>query len=109
MGARRMLHSIPLLSSRPALNFSNAISRSVSAVSRPFSKSSESSPPRKFPSTGFELIDPSEKVEEERLPFHKRDEYYPMKIGHVVDGHYQIVAKLGYGATSTVWLSRDLR
>ncbi|KAK9444484.1 Protein kinase-like protein [Metarhizium brunneum] len=32
-----------------------------------------------------------------------------MKIGHVVYGHYQIVAKLGYGATSTVWLSRDLR
>ncbi|EXU96711.1 serine/threonine protein kinase domain protein [Metarhizium robertsii] len=109
MGARRMLHSIPLLSSRPVLNFSNAISRSVSAVSRPFSKTSESSPPRKFPSTGFELIDPSEKVEEERLPFYKRDEYYPMKIGHVVYGHYQIVAKLGYGATSTVWLSRDLR
>ncbi|QUC23494.1 uncharacterized protein UV8b_07735 [Ustilaginoidea virens] len=85
------------------------MSRSVSTLSRSFSKSSQSSPPREFPSTGFELIDPSQKVEEERLPFYNRDEYYPMRIGDVVYGHYQIVAKLGYGTTSTVWLSRDLR
>lgn len=65
--------------------------------------------PAHFPSTGFELIDASQKVEEERLPLYKRDEYYPMRIGDVVYGHYQIVAKLGYGTTSTVWLSRDLR
>ncbi|KAL1878039.1 hypothetical protein VTK73DRAFT_8263 [Phialemonium thermophilum] len=31
-----------------------------------------------------------------------------MKIGQVVQGHYQVVAKLGYGTGSTVWLSRDL-
>ncbi|TWU72709.1 hypothetical protein ED733_004179 [Metarhizium rileyi] len=85
------------------------MSRSVSRIGRPFSKSSQSSPPRIFPSTGFQLIDPSEKVEEEQLPFYKSDEYYPMKIGDVVYGYYQIVAKLGYGTTSTVWLSRDLR
>lgn len=65
--------------------------------------------PREFPTTGFEVIDPSQKVEEERLPCYDRDEYYPMRIGEVIHGRYQAVAKLGYGVTSTVWLSRDLR
>ncbi|KAH6846928.1 kinase-like domain-containing protein [Chaetomium sp. MPI-CAGE-AT-0009] len=32
-----------------------------------------------------------------------------MRMGEVVGAHYQVVAKLGYGATSTVWLGRDLR
>ncbi|CAF3501356.1 unnamed protein product [Fusarium graminearum] len=35
--------------------------------------------------------------------------YYPMRIGQVIQGNYQVVAKLDYGTTSTVWLSRDLR
>ncbi|EFY91659.1 protein kinase-like protein [Metarhizium acridum CQMa 102] len=108
MGARRLLHSFPMLPSRLALGFSHAISRPMLKFSQSFSKSSQSSP-RKFPSTGFDLINPSEKVEEEQLPFYKKDEYYPMKIGDVVCGHYQVVAKLGYGTTSTVWLSRNLR
>lgn len=65
--------------------------------------------PREFPTTGFEVIDPSQKVEEERLPCYNRDEYYPMRTGEIIKGRYQVVAKLGYGVTSTVWLSRDLR
>ncbi|CZS81186.1 unnamed protein product [Fusarium graminearum] len=32
-----------------------------------------------------------------------------MRIGQVIQGNYQVVAKLDYGTTSTVWLSRDLR
>ncbi|KAH7364107.1 kinase-like protein [Rhexocercosporidium sp. MPI-PUGE-AT-0058] len=66
-------------------------------------------PPRAFHSTGFEVIDPSQMVEEERLPFYNRDHYYPMRIGEVLKDRYQVVAKLGYGASSTVWLCRDLR
>ncbi|PSS16520.1 hypothetical protein M430DRAFT_103665 [Amorphotheca resinae ATCC 22711] len=65
--------------------------------------------PREFPSSGFEVIDPSQVVEEERLPFYCRDEYYPMRIGAVIKDRYQVVAKLGYGTSSTVWLCRDLR
>lgn len=65
--------------------------------------------PREFPTTGFEEIDPSQKVEEERLSCYNRDQYYPMRIGEVLQDRYQVVAKLGYGVTSTVWLSRDLR
>ncbi len=66
-------------------------------------------PPREFPSTGFEVIDPSQSVEEERLPFYNRDAYYPMRIGAVIKDRYQVVAKLGYGTSSTVWLCHDLR
>ncbi|KAF4442545.1 hypothetical protein F53441_11706 [Fusarium austroafricanum] len=65
--------------------------------------------PREFPSTGFERIDSSSLVEEEKLPFYRRQDYYPMRIGQVIQDNYQVVAKLGYGTTSTVWLSRDLR
>ncbi|KAF4505746.1 hypothetical protein G6O67_007663 [Ophiocordyceps sinensis] len=64
--------------------------------------------PRKFPSSGFETIDPSQRVEEERLRLYGSQDYYPMRIGQVVQGRYQVVAKLGYGTSSTVWLSRHL-
>lgn len=62
-----------------------------------------------FPSSGFEIIDSSVLVEEEKLPFYRRRDYYPMRIGQVIHKTYQVVAKLGYGTSSTVWLSRDLR
>lgn len=65
--------------------------------------------PRDFQSTKFEVIDPSQMVEEERLPFYNRDHYYPMRIGEVIKDRYQVVAKLGYGACSTIRLCRDLR
>lgn len=65
--------------------------------------------PRDFPSTGFERIDSSQLVEEEKLPFYRRQDYYPMRIGQIIQGTYQVVEKLGYGTTSTVWLSRDLK
>lgn len=85
-------------------------SRSVTASRRFSSPSRDSRPlrPREFPSSGFEIIDPSERVEEERLPFYKRDEYYPMRICEVLEDRYQVVAKLGYGTNSTAWLGRDL-
>jgi hypothetical protein len=65
-------------------------------------------PPRVFPSTGLEVIDASQSVEEERLPFYNRDAYYPIRIGAVIKDRYQVVAKLGYGTSSTVWLCHDL-
>ena len=65
--------------------------------------------PREFPSSGFEVIDPSQKVEEEQLPFYNQDDYYPIRIGAVIKDRYQVIAKLGYGMSSTVWLCHDLR
>lgn len=70
---------------------------------RPFS------PARTFPKSGFQLIDPATLVEEETIPNYKAQRYYPASIGEVLDARYQIVGKLGYGSSSTVWLCRDLR
>ncbi|VTT76303.1 unnamed protein product [Fusarium fujikuroi] len=74
-----------------------------------YSKDSPLSPLRVFPSNGFKKIDSSVFVEEERLPFYRREDYYPVCIGQVIHETYQVVAKLGYGTSSTLWLSRDLR
>lgn len=90
--------------SQPFLNFSRVMTHSAKktdgmALQRP----------RQFPTTGFEVVGRGQKLEEEKLPFYVREEYYPMQIGDVVHVHYQVVAKLGYGTNSTVWLARDLR
>jgi serine/threonine-protein kinase SRPK3 len=77
--------------------------------SPPIKKSRIGRSPHLFPTSGFEVIEPSLQVEEEKLPTYDRTNYYPMRIGDIVDGHYQVVAKLGYGGTSTVWLARDLK
>lgn len=50
-----------------------------------------------------------ELVEEQALSFYRRKNYYPVKIGEVFNGRYQVIAKLGYGGYSTVWLARDNR
>ncbi|KAL5315917.1 hypothetical protein ACEPPN_016791 [Leptodophora sp. 'Broadleaf-Isolate-01'] len=64
--------------------------------------------PRKFPSSRFEIIDVSVKIEEETLPFYNPMLFYPVRIGEVFGNRYQVVAKLGYGTTSTTWLCHDL-
>ncbi|QKX64031.1 uncharacterized protein TRUGW13939_11204 [Talaromyces rugulosus] len=71
---------------------------------------SSSSPaiPRVFPTSGFDIIDAADPVEEETLPSYRPEWYYPVRLGEVLDGRYQVLAKLGYGVTSTVWLCRDL-
>jgi hypothetical protein len=66
-------------------------------------------PPRIFPSTGFEVIDSSVKIEEETLSFYDPRMFYPVQIGDVFRERYQVVAKLGWGAHSTIWLCHDLQ
>ena len=46
-------------------------------------------------------------IEEETLPRYCPQHYYPVHIGETFDNRFLIVAKLGYGASSTVWLARD--
>ncbi|KAI8665641.1 Protein kinase domain-containing protein [Fusarium sp. Ph1] len=64
--------------------------------------------PRSLPTSGFSLIDQSQKVEEEGLPGYVADRFYPVHLGEVFHGRYQAVAKLGFGSSSTIWLARDL-
>ncbi|KAI1347028.1 kinase-like protein [Xylaria sp. FL0043] len=110
MFAYRAFHSVtPNALIRPTFRLCAILMKPDIASVRRASSSAASSAPREFPSTGFEVIDAANKVEEERLPFYQSEEYYPMRIGEVVGGHYQVSAKLGYGTTSTVWLARDLR
>ena len=48
-------------------------------------------------------------IEEQTLPRYRQRLYYPVKIGDFFKNQYRIIAKLGYGAYSTVWLARDER
>jgi hypothetical protein len=46
--------------------------------------------------------------EEERYSGYEPHRYYPVHLGQTFASRYRVVAKLGYGTTSTVWLARDL-
>ncbi len=66
------------------------------------------SAPRQFPTSNFEVIDSSRRIEEETLPWYNPLDFYPVKIGEVFQSRYQVTGKLGYGMNGTVWLCRDL-
>ncbi|KAF4972963.1 hypothetical protein FZEAL_9463 [Fusarium zealandicum] len=53
-------------------------------------------------------LDHSIPIEEEKTPNYHANRFYPIYLGQVLDGRYQVATKLGYGANSTVWLVRDL-
>jgi len=66
-------------------------------------------PQLRFPSAGFDVVGDAILLEEEQLDEFKRDVYYPVNIGDVFASKYQVVGKLGFGVSSTVWLARDLK
>ncbi|PYH32580.1 kinase-like protein [Aspergillus neoniger CBS 115656] len=70
---------------------------------------SSPSPPRTFPTTGYELLNHIPKLEEESLPDYRAERFYPVHIGEVFNSRYQVITKLGFGSSSTVWLCRDLQ
>ena len=78
----------------------------IKLVTRAFRRAP--SPPLCFSTTGFETVHPLEVLDEERFEQFKQGQYYPANIGDVLSSKYQIVGKLGFGTTSTVWLGRDL-
>lgn len=51
----------------------------------------------------------SESWEEERLPFYRPEQFYPVHIGELLNSKYRVVGKLGYGSYSTVWLCHEKR
>ncbi|KAL4780116.1 kinase-like domain-containing protein [Aspergillus varians] len=66
------------------------------------------SEPRVFPSSGWDNINTPLPVEEESIPTYRLEKFYPVHIGEVFNHRYQVVGKLGYGSSATVWLCRDL-
>ncbi|KAL0961526.1 hypothetical protein HGRIS_006465 [Hohenbuehelia grisea] len=61
-----------------------------------------------FSTNAFQRISADVPIEEETLPDYVAARYYPIRIGELLASRYQVVGKLGYGTTSTVWLARDL-
>lgn len=81
-------------------------------ISRAWSRLGRPRPPlrpRVFANPNFVRIPPDSKVDEETLPDYLPARYYPVRIGEVFVDRYQVVGKLGFGASSTVWLAHDLK
>ncbi|KOC09566.1 hypothetical protein AFLA70_762g000320 [Aspergillus flavus AF70] len=55
------------------------------------------------------LLPPNEPVDEERCAGYNSKDFYPAKPGEVLAERYQILVKVGWGTTSTVWFARDMR
>jgi serine/threonine-protein kinase SRPK3 len=64
--------------------------------------------PLQFPTAGFEVVSENYILEEEQFEEFKTGRYYPVNIGDIFNSKYQVLGKLGFGVTSTVWLARDL-
>lgn len=64
--------------------------------------------PLSFSNINFPRLPTQQRIEEELFPDYVASRYYPVRIGEILKDRYQIVGKLGFGATSTVWLARDL-
>lgn len=65
--------------------------------------------PVNFSNPNFVRIATNQRIEEETIPDYVASRYYPVHIGEVFRDRYQAVGKLGFGASSTVWLGRDMR
>ncbi|EEH08477.1 protein kinase [Histoplasma capsulatum G186AR] len=56
-----------------------------------------------------QLLPHDVKLEEEELPDYNSEDFYPVRLGDVFKSRYQVIAKLGFGVGSSVWLCRDLK
>jgi hypothetical protein len=65
------------------------------------------SPPRAFKDAEVPIVDSTEPLEEEGLEKFSTEDCYPVNVGDVIGSRYQVIEKLGYGRSSTVWLARD--
>ena len=63
-------------------------------------------PPKSTPPS--ECLPNDISIDEEQYPDYDPDEYYAAYPGEVLDNRFQLIAKLGYGRSSTVWLAKDL-
>ncbi|KAF7118433.1 hypothetical protein CNMCM5793_007950 [Aspergillus hiratsukae] len=55
------------------------------------------------------LLPQDEPVDEEICPGYNSKRFYPAKPGEVLANRYQILVKVGWGVSSTVWFARDMR
>jgi serine/threonine-protein kinase SRPK3 len=55
-----------------------------------------------------DTISAFKQIEEETLPKYNVNAFYPTRLDEVLNDRYQVITKLGFGVTATVWLARDL-
>ncbi|RHZ60663.1 hypothetical protein CDV55_105267 [Aspergillus turcosus] len=55
------------------------------------------------------LLPQDEPVDEEICPGYNSKKFYPAKPGEVLADRYQVLVKVGWGVSSTVWFARDMR
>ena len=48
-------------------------------------------------------------IEEELAPGYDPQDFFPANPGDVFNDRYEMIAKLGYGSSSTVWLGKDTK
>lgn len=77
----------------------NTITRSLSSLRRQ---------PLPTPPLGS-LLPKDAEVDEEIIPGYESKRFYPAKPGEILDDRYQILVKVGWGTSSTVWFARDMR
>lgn len=113
MERRRLLHltkQSQILLSKP--KFLSSLNRTTILRTGPCKRDMANrrfpSKPRIFPSVGWDGIGPSVPVEEESIPTNRAEKFYPVYIGELFNYRYQVVGKLGYGSSATIWLCRDL-
>lgn len=83
---KRQLFNLLKLITTPWLSFNPGVSFTISRTE--FSKRSmfdlhSPSLPRVFPTSGWEVIDPSLPIEEETIPTYRVEKFYPVYIGEV--------------------------
>ena len=60
---------------------------------------------RRFSNVRRDLLPIDQKVEEEVYDDATKHRYFPIKIGDLIGGKYEVLGNLGYGRGSTVWLA----
>ncbi|KAI9841786.1 MAG: hypothetical protein M1837_000380 [Sclerophora amabilis] len=60
-------------------------------------------------SRGLTVLPAHELIEEERNRGYNPKHFYPVKPGDLFNNRYKVLTKLGWGASSTVWLAQDTR
>ncbi|KZZ89350.1 protein kinase domain protein [Moelleriella libera RCEF 2490] len=80
----------------------------LSSLVRPASWLRRPWKPLALAKSNFTKLLATKKIEEEAMPGYVAKRYYSARIGEIFEDRYQVIGKLGYGATSTVWLARDM-
>lgn len=71
------------------------------------SSKAQASCPTALRNTLFDVLPLHDLVEEETVPNYDPSKFFPIHLGAVLRSRYRVVAKLGFGTSSTVWLCRD--